>query len=333
MVNSRHSRETVKIVSSNYTLNPKTDYSVILDSQSTAFTLTIPPAVDSSSKFVLEMRNIDNLITILPTGWDTISWDINNVLGKSYTIQSDSVGTWMVIWVEAVAWDIEWTFAAWNDTRFDDIGIWSLVEVVQNITNGNSATLINVPMRAITWLAAIIPNPGSEIAAVWTVDPTNVSTLDANLINGNLTDLCYNNVSTWSANKPLPWIDLGSSMAIGQIDLYRWSATYLSNDFNIQGSDDSTTWVDVATNLSSTAVWLQEIPVSGTYRYWRLFNVSGTNPTYVVLSEMKAFTVWVGSTTISVTNSPDVSLVKSWTDSIITNNLGQDLDFIINYLT
>lgn len=201
------------------------------------------------------------------------------------------------------------------------------------IVSGGSYTLTGVTSNQITGMSIVVPNPWPELVPVGTVDPTNVSTNDANLINGNLTDLCYNNSSNGSANKPLPGIDLGSPQAVARIDLYRWSATYLSNNFSIQGSNDGTTWTDVATNLQSTQVWLQELPVSGTYRYWRLFNISGTNATFVVLSEMKAFAVWVGSTTFSAQNNPDVVIEDDPSgNTIIRNNLSQDLTFIINYL-
>jgi len=207
-----------------------------------------------------------------------------------------------------------------------------VTQVVQNIASTWNYTLANVSLEAIIGLSISVPNIGPEIIPTGTVDPDNVSSNDANLINWNLIDLCYNDISPWSANKSLPWIDLWSSIAIERIDLYRWSTTYLSTDFKIQGSNNGTTWTDVVINQQSTAVWLQSIPVSGTYRYWRLFNVTGTNATYVVLSEMKAFGVWVWSTIYSAINNSEVELKQSGSDVIITNNINQWLDFIINYL-
>ena len=53
-----------------------------------------------------------------------------------------------------------------------------------------------------------VPNQGSDIVPVGTINPDNTSSLGANLINGNQTDLCYNNSSPGSSNKALPAIDL-----------------------------------------------------------------------------------------------------------------------------
>ena len=196
-----------------------------------------------------------------------------------------------------------------------------VIQVVQNITSTWNYTLPNVLLESIIGLSISVPNIGPEIIPTGTVDPDNVSSNDANLINWNLTDLCYNNISPWSANKSLPWIDLWSSVAIGIIELYRRDPAYLSNDFSIQGSNDGTTWTDVVTNQQSTSLGLQQIPVSWTYRYWRLFNITGTNATYVVLSEMKAFGVWVWSTIYSALNNREIELKQSGSDVIITNNI------------
>ncbi len=119
---------------------------------------------------------------------------------------------------------------------------------------------------------------------------------------------------------------------VGRIDVYWRDLAYISNDFNIQGSNDGTTWVDVISNASTSAAGLQQIPVSGTYRYWRVFCNVGVNATYVVLSEMEAYAPGVGSTKISALNNPDVQVVDDDPDTTITNNLTQDLAFTINYL-
>lgn len=77
---------------------------------------------------------------------------------------------------------------------------------------------------------------------------------------------------------------------------------------------------------------VQSIQVTGTFRYWRLFNVTGVNVTYVVISEMEAFQQGVGSTEYSAMNNPEVEIIFDDPDTLITNNLTQDLDFTINYL-
>ncbi len=233
---------------------------------------------------------------------------------------------WIVVDVPTFA-DIKQIILSFFDEQDAEV-----VEVTQTIAASGTYIIANTSIESIIWLMANIPNPWSEAIATGTIDPGAVSSWWANLINWNLTDLCYNNLSAWSANKPLPAIDLWTSISVSRIDFYRRSTTYLSTNFKIQGSNNWTTRQDVAINLSSTAVWLQSIAVTGTYRYWRLFNVTWTNATFVVLSEMKAFAAWVWSTTISMMNNNDITLTKNWSDVEVSNNSTQWLDFIINYL-
>ncbi len=136
-----------------------------------------------------------------------------------------------------------------------------------------------------------IPNEEEKLPIVGVIDPSNVSTNEANLINGNTTDLHYNNSSQGTNNKELAAIDLGSKKAVSKIVIWWWNNTYIATNFKIQGNDSNSSngWTDVASGLSATGVGEQQISVSGSYRYWRLFCVTGANSSWCVVSEMEAY--------------------------------------------
>lgn len=127
-----------------------------------------------------------------------------------------------------------------------------------------------------------------RIDAVGVNDVDNVSTNEANLIDEDYENLCYNNSSTGTVDKSLPFIDLGSVQQIDIAKVWWWNTTYLSSNFKIQGTNDLSNIVDIRTGLSSTEVGLQEIVVDAEFRYIRVFCVQGVHPTYVVLSELEA---------------------------------------------
>ena len=176
--------------------------------------------------------------------------------------------------------------------------------------------------------------PGIIIPSVGTTDVTNVSSLDANLIDGNLTNLCYNNNSGGSANKELPGIDLGAPEDVSQIRIYWWNATYVGSTFNIEYSNDAVTWSTAGTfNGTFVGVSTPEdfyFP-SITARYWRLFSITGSNPTFVVMSEMQAFSPSGNSTqTLADGIDLDVEVLPSG-EVQMRNNTGASIDIKTYY--
>lgn len=214
-------------------------------------------------------------------------------------------------------------------------GAACLSEVVTVPANTLYTTSIPYGMVKNVW--GDIPNTGAEIVANGTVDPTNVSTLDANLINNNYTDLVYHNSSTGSANKELPGIDLGSSQPISQAHIYWWNNTYTASDWNLQGSNDGTTWIDISTGLDSTGVVgtsanPQIVTVGASYQYLRVFCVTGNNVTWCVISELEAFDVGVGSTKINLLEENEITIGTDGVNLTIDNTMSIDIDVEINYL-
>lgn len=174
---------------------------------------------------------------------------------------------------------------------------------------------IQTTLDTIDFVSAFIEvqEPGPQITATGVIDNTNVSTGEANLINGNLTDLTYNNSNAGTANKELPGINIGSQQSIAEVVLYWWNNTYTASNYKIQGSNDGNNWVDIATNLDSTGIVgtannPQRIPVSANFQYIRPFCVQGNNTSWCVVSELQVFEA--GDTVIKeVCTLEDIELI------------------------
>lgn len=155
--------------------------------------------------------------------------------------------------------------------------------------NANEQIDTQIAEQSFRHIVAQIPKAPQQLTITGTIDPDNVSTGDNNLINGNFTDLCYNNRSAGSSNKALPAIDLGVETQVDLVSIWWWNATYTASNFKVQGSADGTTWQDLATNQSASVDGRQDIAVDAQVRYLRVFCVTGRNTSWVVLSEMQAY--------------------------------------------
>lgn len=207
-------------------------------------------------------------------------------------------------------------------------------EETQTIATGATATFTATTFGYVN-ATADVPNQGVEIAAVGVVDPTNVSTTEANLINNNLTDLAYNNSSTGTINKELPGVDLGSSQALGSVDLTHWTnGTYTASNYSIQGSNDAATWTDLATGLDSSSLEGQttNITVSGNWRYVRPFCVQGNNATFWVVSELDVFAPGVGTSEVFVDQIDTLTVSVNASGNIEITNAGAPIDVKVFYL-
>lgn len=166
---------------------------------------------------------------------------------------------------------------------------------VQNITVlANDEIKTTITLQQFIEAFGTISEPGPEINPTGTIDPTNVSTTEANMIDGNLTNLTYNNSNAGTVNKELPAIDLGSPQDISQIVLYWWNNTYTASNFKLQGSNDGTNWTDIVSNQNSTGVVgtsnnPQTFDVNVNFQYVRVFCVQGNNASWCVISELEVY--------------------------------------------
>lgn len=249
-------------------------------------------------------------------------------------ITISSTGAW--VWLTAQVWDILNT-VKWNEmitvlnTKINpsniiagtgiDVSVnGSNVTVSKSNTSGNitsqnltiadgvctTASLIpyNTYINAFVTDTIVVPSvPGSEVNPTWTIDADNTSTVDANVINNNYTDLFYNNSSQNSANKSLPGVNLGSSTPLASVRLHWWTpATYGTTNGKIQWSNNGTTWTDLVTGITKNTGATGDTTdhsISGSWQYIRFFNVTGQNVSWVVLAEIEVFSVgtpWSSST-------------------------------------
>lgn len=177
---------------------------------------------------------------------------------------------------------------------------------------------------------------GDEITPTGVFDPANVATDEANLINGDLTDLTYNNLSAGTNNKAMPAIDLGSAQTVSLVKVYWWNNAYTASNYTLQGSVDGSTWTDLATGLNSTGIVgtsnnPQEINVSGAWRYLRVLCVTGNNASFCGLSEMEAF--GVGETVVRADQSVDGLVLQDDGNGFVeaVNSTGVDLNLCVTF--
>lgn len=139
---------------------------------------------------------------------------------------------------------------------------------------------------------------GGEINSVGQIDPGNQNRRDGRIRNNKYgSDYTYNRY-IGSANHPLPAIDLGSVQSVDTIRIDWYYDQYASSNFRIEGnnSNSSSGWTTVVSGLTQTTSASsvgsnpQDIAVGGaSYRYWRMYNVTGNDPNFVAISEMEAF--------------------------------------------
>lgn len=221
--------------------------------------------------------------------------------------------------------------AQWNSSNMPEVKTQTLTIPANAtiVTSAKAQNFINA------W--ALIPGNANKISAIGTIDPTNVSTGDANLINDIYDDLTYNNSSAGSRNKALPAIDIGTAQAIGTVDVYWWNNTYTATNYSIQGSTNGTNWTTLASGLNSSGIVgssqnPQKVQVSGSYRYIRVFCTTGSNSTWVVISELEVFSP--SNTTITeYISSRDDILVGINNGSVeIANRNDFAVEAIVHYL-
>lgn len=214
----------------------------------------------------------------------------------------------------------------------------STLQNVETRTIANGATeTFAVTISQFIKGTVLVPNIGSQLTAVGTVDPDGVSTNDANLINGVLDDLCYNISSPGSANKSLPGADFGAGADPGICRVWWWTNdAYTASNYKIQGSTNGTTWTDIATGLNSTGLAGQSVDITitgGPWRYLRVFCVTGNNATYCVISELEAFESAAGSVERLLSQYPTYAVgVDNSGFVTVENNSGSSSEITIYYL-
>ena len=200
---------------------------------------------------------------------------------------------------------------------------------------GMSEIMTNIGFRNLQEAWIVIPDEGPEYTPTGTIDVDSVSTLDANLIDSNFNSLCYNNSMTGSTNLNFVGIDLGVNQQVSSVDFFWYLATYIG-DFKIQYSTDGVVWNDATSTI--VGVWegassiAQKIPFpTVTARYLRAFVLNGANPTFFILTQMKAFGAATTSTTQNIASGHDLFIELTEVNGLvkIKNNTSLALTFKI----
>lgn len=224
-------------------------------------------------------------------------------------------------------------FKSASDVDTDDLGGGSFSIETKTITQGASATFVSTLAKFINaWSERT--SSGGLLTPVGTIDPTSVSTNDANLVNGNFSDYCYNDSSAGTTNKPLPAMDLGVPKVITNVIITWYSATYVANNFKIQGNNSNSPsgWVDLVTGVAGVMTTQTVNIPSGTpaYRYYRIFTATGNDTSYIVVREMQA--TGVASPIIEYVNNNSLYEITNDGGNVsITNNTDSDADVTVSY--
>jgi len=141
----------------------------------------------------------------------------------------------------------------------------------------------------------VLLNPTLVSASGTGWDPGNISTNEANINNGNLADLCYNNSSSGNTSGKILGIDMGSDTIINGVKKYDYSGTYFDTEWEFIGSDDSdASSYDVIFSMTQTSAMNNPNPSYNTfadqeYRYFGWRCVSSNNVTYSIVTELELF--------------------------------------------
>jgi len=190
MANQRLSRDTIKTLTSNTTLTDN-ENTFLIDASSSSVQVTFPPASEGEYKFIFEVIDNTNAITLVPDGADTIP-AIDLIPAKGYTLQSDGVSKWRVVDAELVFGTIAGTAAQGNDSRIP-------TQDENDALVGTDGT----PSAANPYVTDSDPRLGNEnpVTRVISANDTEQQTDDIVLADALAGDINYNLLSVASGNR------------------------------------------------------------------------------------------------------------------------------------
>ena len=208
---------------------------------------------------------------------------------------------------------------------------------MERVFEKDSVIVLDVPYTKYIsgWAEVRSVTSMHDVASVQ--DPTNVTTVENNLANGNTTtDFVYNNSSSGTTNKELPALDLGEPKEVSLCKVYWYSDTFKANDFQIQYSDDLSTWQSVGdfegvVTDNGVSQDLNFNPVSA--RYWRLFCLSGNNSTWVVIREMEVFPPATGTESVLLNEIEGLTLSNDAGKLSVANESNIDIQATLTLLS
>ena len=158
-------------------------------------------------------------------------------------------------------------------------------------------------------------------------DPQNKSTGEANVNNGNYSDLFYNNSLTGNTAGTIFGIDMGAPTAVSAMRRYDYNASYYDTEWEFIGTNDATgaTYTVIFT-ATQTSANLTPNPYfrafsEQTFRYWGYRCVSSFNATYTIISEMELMTGTLATVEKELVLGTDYSVNKLNDTQIEVKNL------------
>lgn len=182
------------------------------------------------------------------------------------------------------------------------------------------------------------PNLGSNLALACTPLDESHSSTEANLNDGNQTSFAYNNSGRGPAGKGFR-LDAGTAITATHVRWFDYTTNaYGASEYKIQGSDDNSTWTDLAHVTGNiphfppgSAGHLVPLGGAHTYRYWRYLCVVGRNSSYFIVNELELYNVvgedpWVPAEADVVVKSVSAS------QTLICNTSGAEKTFLVTIM-
>ena len=194
---------------------------------------------------------------------------------------------------------------------------YAMPDVVIHVLDPNREELINATLK-------------SASGTGW--DPGNVSTNEANINNGNLTDLTYNNSASGNTSGKILGIDLGTPTQVSAMKRYDYSASYYDTEWEFIGTNDlggspqTYTVIFTATqnspNLNPDPYFRAFTPVTFRYYGWRC--VTSYNATYTITSELELYEGEVVNVEKELVKSTDYDYKIISSTEIVVKNLSSE---------
>lgn len=175
-------------------------------------------------------------------------------------------------------------------------------------------------------LVAQVPGPPVLVEATATASSFGASGGASSAVDGD-------NTTRWESSHGIDpsWLtlDLGQSYTLSHLDIY-WEAANAAT-YEVQGSNDNVAWTTLANETDGAfGDRTDQVDVSGTYRYLRIYGISRTS--------VYGYSIWeaqVYAFTSGDTQPPEPPLEITWPaiNSAVNSDVDQEIASILNQMT
>jgi hypothetical protein len=168
-------------------------------------------------------------------------------------------------------------------------------------------------------------------------DPSNVSTTENNINDGNVATYSYNNSVSGNTTGLILGIDLGSATMVNALKLWDYSTAYFNTEWEFIGTNDATgatytvilSHAQASPNLDPSPLLLSF--VDSTFRYFGVRCVTPKNASYSIIRELELYTGTVSTYAQELSPDGDQCDVSIMSDNSIevTNRRAESATFKI----